>query len=1313
MKLIKYAYTVLLCSSFSLAAHGEQIKEPIHNAFAGKKSEVNSRATLPAEFIVKLKSTSMQRLKSQSEKKLSSPNGFTSSNSDSRNIQQILQIGAFESRPLFTSKVPESSIKSLTLSTQKTTQVKSYRDYKAANNDDNIFVITVEESEKEAVYKALKKNSNVEYVVPNYKAFTNQVPNDPYYSTDLWGMEAIGFNQLVDSNKFSNEVVVAVIDTGLDLTHPDIQGKYFVNNDEIAGNGIDDDGNGFIDDVNGWSFIENNHVMKDDNGHGTHVSGTIGAVNNNGIGITGVVDNGKVLPIRSLNSKGSGSFAAIIAGIDYAVMMNADVINMSLGAEFDAFDINAKKFMQEVNERFRVISDVEKVAIVVAAGNSNDNNITNYWPASSDNVITVGALEDKAQTYDKAWFSNFGNKIDVWAPGVKILSLRSVDAEEDIKETYKGYAQLNGTSMASPHVAGVAALVKSAFPTLSGNEVKSLLKYTTATLENPLLEKGLVNVKAIESTLDALATIEIDVQHDYYFIDNGTENTIEVYGRINAMQAGDYNVVLETKNGDGQDSVSGTFNSKENTDKLLATLSYPADDGVKGVSDFNIVITANNSVATKTLSVPITINYSELIAKNYKANFPFFGEQYSAYPGNQNVPYSNVIDLDGDGISELVVIRSSYLSQDANQLFVYDFNGNIKQGFPYSFSESFPITDLKLYFKDFDGDNTLETIIANVNTEVDDSQPTQLNVLVIDSNGQKHPASFTVDIFQNNTFREEARKVFLTDYNDDGEDDIVVFQTVFNGTEEFSHLQANVYDFNGTELVNKEYEIDPQFKENFYYLYDAFAINSTAQGELKKYALYGRSSVDDEDIESHPTDLFIFDHDLNLEHVEMTTLELSSVKSNYKAFDFNQDGNQELGHISSLINGEGQNKHQLKIHNNNFSDVLTIDLPLSALTPAEYDFFIGNVLGDEQNEIIVINKHYQPKSFANHVQYNNYYRLVTVYSAEGVLISSYNMANKELDSLFSLANVDGDEYDELIFTPQFDKANMAIMNGDFTLIHEEKLTARLPGVNQLPAISVRSYPFIAQFEAEGNYHLFFNNKKVNAIDLGIKEPSKIRWFHGYGTNANNFSMNDVKPTNGLTVQFDVPEAYHNADENHVIKAVAEDGTIINGTIVIEDNVATVIFDTLLFGDYDIQFMAENHWYNFSSQQNVQFSKHGQMLNLEIERLVKPYKSTVYVKVKADKSFDNIEDINDVITIQNLTTGKKMEDTGLSLIVKATDYNEYHVVAYKANATEKYEVSLSGIKNGYKYFIDTVTIQAVTDSFYNEVNATLQREPITE
>ena len=181
---------------------------------------------------------------------------------------------------------------------------------------------------------------SVLYAEPNYRVHTTQLPNDPRYS-ELWGLENLGqtggaLDVDIDAPEAwdvttGDHTLVAVIDTGVDYTHEDLAGNMWVNAGEVPGDGIDNDGNGFVDDVHGYDFVNNDGDPMDDQGHGTHVAGTIGAVGNNGVGIVGVNWNAQILAVKFLDASGSGTNADAVRAINYATQMGARISNNSWG----------------------------------------------------------------------------------------------------------------------------------------------------------------------------------------------------------------------------------------------------------------------------------------------------------------------------------------------------------------------------------------------------------------------------------------------------------------------------------------------------------------------------------------------------------------------------------------------------------------------------------------------------------------------------------------------------------------------------------------------------------------------------------------------------------------------------------------------------------------------------------------------------------------------------------------------------------------------------------------------------------------------
>lgn len=277
------------------------------------------------------------------------------------------------------------------------------------------------------------------------------------------------------------EIVVAVIDSGVDVDHEDLADNIWVNTGEVAGNNIDDDGNGFIDDTQGWDFVNDDNDPTpapnniDDDGdtsidagvtHGTHVAGLVGAEGNNNTGVAGVAWEIEIMPLRSLDDEGIGTDPDIAEAMEYAVDNGADIINLSLGAYGNSSTLQAGVDYALNND----------VVVVAAAGNDGlDLASDAFYPACSEGVIGVAATNVADQA---ASFSNFGGDcINLAAPGSSIFStLYTDDPDHGFTADY-GY--LSGTSMATPIVTGAAALVKASNPTLNRQEIADALTNST------------------------------------------------------------------------------------------------------------------------------------------------------------------------------------------------------------------------------------------------------------------------------------------------------------------------------------------------------------------------------------------------------------------------------------------------------------------------------------------------------------------------------------------------------------------------------------------------------------------------------------------------------------------------------------------------------------------------------------------------------------------------------------------------------------------------------------------------------------------
>ncbi len=278
---------------------------------------------------------------------------------------------------------------------------------------------------------------------------------DDFGGADDWNLNSIQAPEVWAQGFTGEGVVVAVVDTGVDGSHPELYSQMWVNPGELPGNGIDDDDNGFIDDVYGWDFVESDNDPADGNGHGTHVAGTIAAAND-GLGSTGVAFGATIMPVRVLDANGAGSFYDVAAGIRYAVDNGAQVINLSLGGSYSSAVHSALAYAGQ-----------HSVFVVAAAG--NEGGVAPVYPAAFSaeltHVLSVGAHDSNNA---RAYFSNgvgASGAVQVAAPGVGVLSCLPGNR----------YGRLSGTSMAAPHVSGLAALALSANPTLVPQTLRSLI----------------------------------------------------------------------------------------------------------------------------------------------------------------------------------------------------------------------------------------------------------------------------------------------------------------------------------------------------------------------------------------------------------------------------------------------------------------------------------------------------------------------------------------------------------------------------------------------------------------------------------------------------------------------------------------------------------------------------------------------------------------------------------------------------------------------------------------------------------------------
>ncbi len=368
----------------------------------------------------------------------------------------------------------------------------------------NIYRFTAPGSDIQSIVKEYNLDPNVEYAQPNYIYHLCVVPNDPFFR-EQWALHQsndhdIDAPEAWDIETGRAEVIIAIVDSGIDYSHPDLTDNVWINTDEIANNEIDDDGNGFIDDTLGWDFWDDDNDPMDTDGHGTYCAGIAAAVTNNGIGIAGVSWNCKLMAIRtSLNDWD------ISGGIIYAVNNDADVINMAWGG------YETSNLLSEVlNYAYS-----KGVALVAAAGNENTKKFS--YPAAYLPVIAVAATTEHDM---RASFSNYGSWIDVAAPGTNIIS------------TYIGqvYKKASGTSSSASLVTGVVGLLFSRKPDITPKKVRDIIRSTADTIKTDKDIAGRLNAyEAAQALKRSLVRVPLNKTKNEGEADPITETVYDTY----------------------------------------------------------------------------------------------------------------------------------------------------------------------------------------------------------------------------------------------------------------------------------------------------------------------------------------------------------------------------------------------------------------------------------------------------------------------------------------------------------------------------------------------------------------------------------------------------------------------------------------------------------------------------------------------------------------------------------------------------------------------------------------------------------------
>lgn len=487
----------------------------------------------------------------------------------------------------------------------------------------------------------------------------------------------------------SNDVIVAVIDTGVDYNHIDLRNNIWINSGEIPGNGIDDDGNGYVDDVYGWNFVGNNNTPMDDNGHGTHVAGII-AAENNGIGGVGVAYNSKVMVLKAGNSSGYFNNSDIAEAIQYAYMNGASVINMSFGGSLISIAV------EEALE-----NAYNQCVLVAAAGNDGAcNNLacpvciykSVSYPAALPYVI--GVMSTNGDCTATSSFSNYDHypynniEYEVYAVGESVFSTWPNNK----------YATLNGTSMAAPYVSGMAALLRTAYPDRN--------TYSTKYLQSQIVNTGSINldgahtVANVYEAMTKLPTPEVNL-YDYY-IDDSTSISSDNNGN-GVMDAGEtVRLFVSLHNRGGVASnVKVTLDTMRNNDPSLTDPYFTIVNDTVNLSDIGTY-----SVREANETQYFEIKVSGDCPNDYLVNF---NVKFSYTNGMDN---NDVTLYGGSGTAQFNVSKGYYLpstftedtTYTADRLYIVGSDVVIPAGITVTFEEG---CEIQFYANDAGYYNTL------------------------------------------------------------------------------------------------------------------------------------------------------------------------------------------------------------------------------------------------------------------------------------------------------------------------------------------------------------------------------------------------------------------------------------------------------------------------------------------------------------------------------------------------------------------------------------------------------------------------------
>ncbi len=547
-------------------------------------------------------------------------------------------------------------------------------------NSDKIYQLNLSHNNLKDFITTNQPNNSIEYIEPNYIYQVAIEPNDPFYTQQIY-LSSISAPQAWNYSTGNNSVIIAVIDSGVDIDHPDLKNNTWYNLNEIPNNNVDDDNNGYIDDYRGWDFITDTSDPKPKFGtsysflgmnHGTIIAGVAAAQGNNSQGVSGTVWNAKIMPLRVLGSEGSGNTLDVAKAIDYAVANRAEIINLSFVGEGKSTTLE-----QAIGRAYTA-----GVLIMAAAGNEVDQGVDTTkdpkYPVCHDGgfgnnwIIGVASVDNSDKL---ASFSNYGKCIDIITPGVSIFStLFQHETTPKFHRQYGGY--WSGTSVSAPQVAGIAALVKSLKPKLTLKEVVNLLLNNADNLDNKnrvyagKLGQGKLNAyKVVTATLNTVSQVEHKIDKLILGPASNGGPHIKVYS--------DYKIESEffgfdKQKRNGAHVASYDFDNDGQEEVIVG--AAPGEQPMVRIFDVHGNLQTEFLTFNKTMQQGINIAAS---------------------------------DLDRDGLVEIIVVaKQNYLPV----VKIFGADGNLKQEF-YALNKFFT-GGLSLAVGDVNGDNFDEIILG-------------------------------------------------------------------------------------------------------------------------------------------------------------------------------------------------------------------------------------------------------------------------------------------------------------------------------------------------------------------------------------------------------------------------------------------------------------------------------------------------------------------------------------------------------------------------------------------------------------------------